>query len=111
MKKIDELRGVLENREEGYGGSATTLNDIAMLWSSYLTMRTDIEFALDAATVAEMMVLLKIARSTGKETDGSKDDRLDIAGYAILSAELQDGAEAKINNNAVGFQLHAGDEE
>lgn len=105
MKKIDELRGVLENREEGYGGSAETLGRIALMWSSYLTMRTGMEFELGPDAVAEMMVLLKIARSSGLDTDGSKDDRLDMAGYAVLNAEVQDGASQEEAKPTVGFQM------
>lgn len=105
MKKIDELRAVLEGREDGYGGSADTLNRIALLWSAYLSMRTGMEFELGPDAVAELMVLLKIARSSGLDTTSSRDDRLDMAGYAILNAELQDGASANEEKSSIGFQM------
>lgn len=105
MKKIDELRTVLENREEGYGGSADTLTRISLLWSAYLSMRSGMQFDLGPDSVAELMVLLKIARSAGLDTPGSKDDRLDMAGYAILNAEIQDGAEQVETKSQIGFQM------
>lgn len=105
MKKIDELRSVLEGREEGYGGSADTLNRIALLWGAYLSMRTGMEFELGPDAVAELMVLLKIARSAGLDTDSSRDDRLDMAGYAILNAEIQDGAKTEEAKPSTGFQM------
>ncbi len=88
MKKLDELRDILSNREEGYGASGKTLSDIAILWSAYLSMRMEMEVQVGADVVSEMMVLLKVARSTGKLTPSSMDDRMDIAGYSLLSAQL-----------------------
>lgn len=105
MKKIDELRSVLEGREEGYGGSADTLNRIALMWSAYLSMRTGMDFDLGPDAVAELMVLLKIARSAGLDTASSRDDRLDMAGYAILNAEVQDGAGTEEEKPNIGFQM------
>lgn len=105
MKKIDELRQVMEGREEGYGASNDTLSRIAVMWSAYLTIRSEIEFQLDAATVAEMMVVMKLARSAGQLTDSARDDRLDTAGYALLSAEALDGDTAGASVASMGFQI------
>lgn len=93
MSKIEQLQEILKNREEGYGGSYRTLSSIADLWTAYLLMKLNgasfgEEFALNAADAAEMMVLLKIARSSGRGSDGAADDRLDMAGYSLLAAEM-----------------------
>lgn len=103
MSKIDELKAVLDQREDGYGGSEATLTRIADLWTPYIAMKRlqtpfDEEFRVGPGEVAEMMVLLKIARSSGVDSPSTADDKLDIAGYAILNAELHDGAKKENND-------------
>lgn len=90
VKSIDKLRDILSQREEGYGGSEDTLNNIANLWSVYLNMRYGgaVTFDMAGDAVADMMVLLKIARSSGENSQSAQDDRLDQAGYALLGADL-----------------------
>lgn len=97
MSKIDELKKVMDQREEGYGGSEKTLTRIGVLWGAYLSMSTEQDFVLAPHHVADMMVLFKIARPHGQDTSSAKDDKMDAAGYAILAAET--AFPNKENNN------------
>lgn len=88
MKKIDELKEVMSQREEGYGGSERTLRKIGLMWSAWLNMRFGPRHDLSPTDVAELMVLLKVARSSGLPSVRVGDDRLDMAGYSILASEM-----------------------
>ena len=78
-------RCVSRDREAEYGGPRECLGTAAQLWTSYLqTLAPIVE--LTAADVAQMMVLLKVARAaTGTP---KPDTYVDQAGYAALAGEL-----------------------
>ncbi len=68
------------DRQETHGRKQDNFQNISMLWSAYL------EMDLSPKNVANMMVLLKVARTkTGKF---NIDDYIDMAGYAGCSGEL-----------------------
>jgi hypothetical protein len=69
-------------RNDTHGDAETNLSNIARMWSAYRP--DDVRF--DAADVACMMALLKLARTkTGRH---NADDYIDCAGYAGLAGEL-----------------------
>lgn len=67
-------------KPEEYGMPENAFGLIADLWSDYLNV------GIEPADVANMMILLKIARNK----HGKKDDNwVDIAGYAACGAEVE----------------------
>ena len=79
---------VTQGREEQYGSPEDCFNAIGNLWTDYLqAINTNINF-LRPSDVANMMILLKIARlANGKP---KADNWIDIAGYAACGGELQE---------------------
>ena len=79
---------VTQGREEQYGSPEDCFNAIGNLWTDYLqAINTNINF-LRPSDVANMMILLKIARlANGKP---KADNWIDIAGYAAYGGELQE---------------------
>lgn len=69
-----------DGRGRAYGPVDAGLGRIAALWSA------DLGIALDAADVARLMALLKLARVAVRP--GHADSWIDVAGYAALGAEL-----------------------
>ena len=84
MKTIlDEAKEIIYgDREKKYGHPAKNLNQISRLWSMYL------EHPVSAQDVCMMMILLKVARQSNAYT---RDNLVDIAGYAALNSRLEDG--------------------
>lgn len=69
-------------RQDQYGNPEDTFQLIADLWSAYLGNP-----AIQAEQVADMMVLLKIAREAGGK--GKKDNMVDLIGYAMIGARMR----------------------
>lgn len=81
MESIKRIEEILKQRKETHGHHEDVLGKIADYWSNYLDME------ISDFDVAKMMILLKISRAQF----GSKwntDDYLDMAGYALLGAEI-----------------------
>ena len=80
---LDKAKSIINGERQGtYGSPEDSFQVIANFWSSYLN--TD----LTPHDVANMMILLKIARNAGGVY---KDDNwIDICGYAAIGGELQD---------------------
>lgn len=77
LERAKELIG--GERQSQYGPPSENFARIAAMWSAYLSA------PICSADVANMMVLLKVARNA----HGASDDTwVDIAGYAALGAEL-----------------------
>lgn len=75
---------VCKDRVTQYGNPETSFYVIAELWEAYLRAK-DNECRLSAEDVANMMILLKVAR----EAHAPKDDNfIDIAGYAACGSEV-----------------------
>lgn len=81
---LDKAKGIISaDREKTYGSAYENFSKIAEYWTTYLKTRPYYE--LDATDVAQMMILLKLARS-GHDTT-YVDNYVDICGYAALAAE------------------------
>ena len=73
-------------RQKTHGEKRVNHENIAGLWSAYLSRRIDRDAPLTGADVALMMVLLKVARTlAGVHND---DDFVDAVGYAAIAGEL-----------------------
>lgn len=72
-------------RQNDYGPPEENFGRIADFWSTYLKKHLNI--VLTPRHIAEMMILLKVARLIQSPTD---DTYIDIAGYAGLAGELSD---------------------
>ena len=83
---------VCGEREKSYGSPEDSFTAIAAYWTAYLrqlgVMQPHQE--LTPEDVALMMILLKIARQTGR---GKVDNWIDIAGYAACGGEITTGVE------------------
>ena len=78
---------VTQDRDDQYGPLEDCFAAIGNLWTDYLqAINTNINF-LRPSDVANMMILLKIAR--GANGKPKADNWIDIAGYAACGGELQ----------------------
>ena len=78
---------VTQDREEQYGLPEDCFAAVGNLWADYLrSCGVAIDF-LEPFDVANMMILLKIAR--GANGKPKADNWIDIAGYAACGGELQ----------------------
>jgi hypothetical protein len=77
MNILDEANSIIYgDREKTYGNPAKNLNNIANFWSVYLDIK------ISAQDVAQMMVLLKLARLIN--TPNHRDSLVDAVGYLAL---------------------------
>lgn len=91
-KKIlqEALDIVTGERQQQYGRPEDNFKTIAELWDSYLKRAKPAR--LSARCVADMMILMKVARLAG---GGTHDCYVDIAGYAACGGEIMDNAMSK----------------
>ena len=73
---------VCKDRQDTHGRPEDSFGAIADLWMAYLGTGQEI----DPVDVANMMVLLKIARA--KENPKHRDNWVDMAGYAACAGEI-----------------------
>lgn len=73
---------VCRDRQDTHGRPEDSFGAIADLWTAYLGTGQEI----DPVDVANMMVLLKIARA--KENPKHQDNWVDMAGYAACAGEI-----------------------
>ena len=78
-------------RDQVHGDYHKNLGNIAAFWNAYLYARFPVLGpSLTAQDVAQLMALLKIARTlTGRH---NLDDYVDAAGYVGLAGAMADGA-------------------
>ena len=83
---------VCGEREQDYGSPEDSFAAIADHWSVYLHRIGYLlpHQELTPEDVALMMILLKVARQTGR---GKVDNWIDIAGYAACGGEIATGGE------------------
>ena len=76
------------NRNTVHGDKERSFTLIGQLWSAYLNGRVKLSrgAAISAIDVAQMMVLMKIARSI--QGQAIRDHYVDAAGYAAIAGEL-----------------------
>ena len=88
-KRSDLLNKAIEivdgERRNQYGEPEDVFTKISHLWSDYLNAE------LTPVDVANMMMLLKIARS--QSNPEYQDNYIDIAGYAACAGEIAAGEE------------------
>ena len=82
LRQAGELVGAV--RAAQHGDFVENFEAIARLWSAYLSFRKGGEGPLRPVDVAQMMVLLKIARTQSGEHNA--DDYRDAIGYAAIAA-------------------------
>lgn len=86
---LDEAKKIVcGEREQQYGGPEDNFKLIARLWSEYIAALYSQGKNLGPAEVADMMILLKVARNT---TGAKLDNWIDICGYAACGGEIQFG--------------------
>lgn len=83
---LDKAKTIINGeREEHYGSPEDNFGTIAELWTAYLK-RTSPTVYITTADVANLMILLKVARLA---SDYSHEDSwVDIAGYAACGSEI-----------------------
>jgi hypothetical protein len=80
----DALAAVTGERRKAYGDPEQNFTTIADLWNAYLCRRAAINAHFTPGDVAQMMILVKVARLA--QTPDHRDSMLDIAGYAACAA-------------------------
>ena len=89
MKKVELLEAAtaaVGDRGLNYGTPEDNFRRIADLWNIHIANRREPAAPLSAADVAQMMVLMKIARL--QNHPGHLDSWIDIAGYAACGADI-----------------------
>ena len=77
---------VSDDRAKTHGDKIKNHENIARLWSSYLQNKTQLNIVLSPEDVAQLMTLLKIARSQAGEHN--IDDYIDGVGYQAIAGEI-----------------------
>lgn len=86
---LEEAIQTVAGRGESYGTPEDNFRRIAELWSVHTVNRYGTGLKFDAADVALMMALMKIARLENDPTH--HDSWVDVAGYAACGGELAGG--------------------
>lgn len=97
VKLLDAAKATVADRGTAYGGVEDNFGRIARLWSAHLLNRTGTIFTFTPDDVAQMMVLLKVARLENQPNH--LDSWTDIAGYAACGAEITQDL-PKVNKSA-----------
>ena len=84
LQKTEKL--VNDSRAKTHGDKIKNHENIARLWSSYLQNKTQLNIILSPEDVAQLMTLLKIARSQAGEHN--IDDYIDGVGYQAIAGEI-----------------------
>ena len=84
LKKTEKL--VSGDRGAKHGDMVATHENIARLWSSYLQNKFKLNLHLLPEDVANLMTLLKIARTQGGKFN--LDDFIDACGYSAIAGEI-----------------------
>ena len=84
LEKTQKL--VSNDRAKKHGDKVSTHENIARLWSSYLQNKTKLKITILPEDVANMMALLKIART--QEGEHNEDDYVDACGYSAIAGEI-----------------------
>lgn len=77
---------VCGNREQDYGTPEDSFQQIADLWTAYVSHNSIADNVFNAYDVAAMMALLKIARLSNNPEH--MDSWVDLAGYAACGGEI-----------------------
>ena len=87
-KILDTARKLVSSdRNDTHGEKVANHENIARLWSGYLQNKTQINIIILPEDVANLMTLLKIARTQlGKF---NPDDFIDMCGYSAIAGEIK----------------------
>ena len=84
LQKTEKL--VNDSRAKTHGDKIKNHENIARLWSAYLQNKTQLNIILTPEDIAQLMTLLKIARS--QAGDHNIDDYIDGVGYQAIAGEI-----------------------
>ena len=85
LQKTEKL--VNDSRAKTHGDKIKNHENIARLWSSYLQNKTQLNIILTPEDIAQLMTLLKIARTKlGKRTS---DTYIDASAYMAIAGEIE----------------------
>ena len=77
---------VSKDREDKHGDKVSNHENIARMWTAYVQNKTKLSIQFLPEDVANMMALLKIARTqAGKH---NLDDYVDACGYSAIAGEI-----------------------
>ena len=97
LKKTEKL--VSKEREDKHGNKIINHENIARLWTSYLQNKFKLALFLLPEDVANLMTLLKIARTqAGKH---NLDDYIDACGYSAIAGEIAE-ARNSVKSSTLG---------
>lgn len=74
------------DRDRSHGEKQKNHQNVATLWSAYLSIRRDPDAPISALDVAHLMVLLKMARTQLGAFNA--DDWIDMVGYSACAGEI-----------------------
>ena len=84
LEKTKKL--VSTDREDKHGDKVVNHENIARLWSGYIQNKTKLNINILPEDVANMMALLKIARTQAGHHN--IDDYVDACGYSAIAGEI-----------------------
>lgn len=86
MGILDKAKKLIHgDRAKTYGSAEKSFQNIANFWNIYLNKKYGTALKMSSEDVANLMILMKISRNTGKYHE---DNYVDIAGYAELGDRL-----------------------
>ena len=87
IKILDEAKKLVsKERENKHGDKVVNHENISRLWTGYLQNKTKLNIVILPEDVANLMALLKIARSQGGSFN--LDDFVDACGYSAIAGEI-----------------------
>ena len=87
IKILDEAKKLVsKEREDKHGDKVVNHENISRLWTGYLQNKTKLNIVILPEDVANLMALLKIARSQGGSFN--LDDFVDACGYSAIAGEI-----------------------
>lgn len=78
---------VCHDRNDQYGKPEDNFYSISQMWTQYISAKLGPILEFDPSDVANMMILVKVARQAATPKD---DNYVDIAGYAACGSEVAD---------------------
>jgi hypothetical protein len=85
---LNEVEQTIKTRTEVHGEVENNFTEIARYWNVYLENENKLFESIEAEDVAEMMALLKLARSQSGEYN--EDDYRDRLGYVLFANNIND---------------------
>ena len=87
IKILDQAKKLVsKERENKHGDKVVNHENISRLWTGYLQNKTKLNIVILPEDVANLMALLKIARSQGGSFN--LDDFVDACGYSAIAGEI-----------------------